>query len=65
MTKFDDLILEISAKASINFDMAARVIFLTLKTLVPKEASKPVLADIAVNAMHECDRRRAVELISS
>lgn len=63
-SKFDEALLEVSSLGKCTFDNAARIIFHTIEALVPPESSKEILKDIAVNAMHPGDRKKAVELLA-
>lgn len=64
-SKFDEALLEVSSLGRCTFDNAVRIIFYTIETPVPPESSKEILKNIAVNAMHPCDRKKAVELLVS
>ena len=65
VSKFDKAMSEISSQVpKVPFDDVARIMFLTLEKLVPREASKEVLEEAAVKSTHEVDRREALRVLT-
>lgn len=64
-SRFDKVMAEISSQVpTVKFDDTAKIMFLTLERLVPREAVKEVLKDVAVNSIHEVDRREALRILT-
>jgi hypothetical protein len=64
-SRFDNVMAEISSQApKVKLDDIAKIMFSTLRRLVPREAVKEVFEDAAVNSIHEVDRREALSILT-